>query len=101
MTCYSEAVTETQTFPLLFQVEAVEPTWGNFDCQRLATPAEMAETGNHCVECGVHMTSKVGGGVVQGTMLGYRAHVEAPWGWDGPFCHPCEVVHAVADGYGK
>ena len=75
------------------------PEWGWYECQRLATPAEMAETGNHCAECGVLLTAKVGGGLVQGTVVGYRAHREAPWGWTGPLCRPCDVAHAVADGY--
>lgn len=85
----------------LFSLESVPADWGVVDCQRLATVAEMAEVGCHCVECGVLMAAKVGGGVVAGTMLGYRADAAAPWGFDGPFCRKCEIVHAVADGHGS
>jgi hypothetical protein len=80
----------TETLTRLFDLEPVPADWGLFDVQRLATAAEMAETGNHCVECGVLMVAKVGGGVVTGTVFGFRADVAAPWGWQGPYCYGCE-----------
>lgn len=82
-------------------LESVPASWGVYDCQRLASAAEMAEVGGHCVECGVKLVAKVGGGVVSGTMLGYRGHVDALWGWQGPYCRACEIAHSVADGYGS
>jgi hypothetical protein len=85
--------------PLVSALETVESSWGVFDCARLATATEMAATGCHCAECGVHMTAKVGGGVVAGTMVGYRADAAAEWGWNGPWCYECDKAHAMADGY--
>jgi hypothetical protein len=88
-------VTETLTF----QLEAVPADWGQFTVCRLATLAEMAEVGNHCAECGVLMVAKVGGGVVQGTMVGYRLNVADAWTFTGPWCQGCDKAHAMADGY--
>jgi len=90
-------VTETQTF--LFPLEAVEATWGCFDVARLATAAEMAETGNHCAECGVLMVAKVGGGAVAGTMVGRRSWPTEAWTWYGPKCYGCDKDECIRDGY--
>ena len=83
----------------LFALEAVPADWGVFDVQRLATAAEMAACADHCGECGVHMAAKVGGGVVSGTVLGYRFGADQMWVWSPVLCRKCEIAHSVADGY--
>jgi hypothetical protein len=83
----------------LFPLESVPASWGVFDCQRLASAAEMAACSAHCGECGVHMAAKVGGGVVQGTVVGRRSSASEAWSWSCVLCRSCEVAHSVADGY--
>ncbi len=86
--------------PVVLPLEAVPADWGVYDCQRLATAAEMAACANTC-ECGDLLTAKVGGGLVQGTVLGYRFGADQMWVWSPVLCRSCEIAHAVADGYGS
>ena len=92
---YTANVTETLTFPLV----AVAADWSHFDCQRLATEAEMAEAKGCCSECGVRMVAKVGGAPVAGTVIGYRFGPDTMWVWTGVLCRDCEIAAAIADGY--
>lgn len=85
----------------LFPLAAVPADWAFFDCQRLASPAEMAACADHCGECGEHLVAKVGGGLVQGTVLGFRFGPTDLWVWTKPLCRSCDVAHSVADGYGS
>ena len=63
------------------------------NCATLASPAEMARTGNSCVWCSTVMVAKVGDGMVAGRMLGQRAGVSDEWTWSGPFCQACDKAH--------
>ena len=92
-------MTETLVPTLASCLESVPADWGVFDCARLATAAEMAAATNCCAECGVKMVAKVGGGAVAGTMVGRRADAAAAWTWSGPWCHPCDKAHCIADGF--
>ena len=87
----------TETLTRLFALEAVPDDWGHFDCQRLATAAEMAAHPN-CGDCGQLLVAKVGGGVVQGTVIGRRTDRTHQWEWTLPLCHDCEKLAAIADG---
>ena len=94
---YTDPVTETLTLTL--PLEAVPADWGVYDASRLATLQEMSETEGCCTDCGVKMRAKVGGGVVQGGMVGYRFAADDMWVWAGPYCYDCERDHSIADGY--
>ena len=96
MVGYTGVVTETLT--RLFAFEAVPADWAVFSCQRLATAAEMADCDETCTECATKMTAKVGGGVVAGTMIGYRAGAAEAWAFVGPYCRKCEIDRSIADG---
>ena len=87
----------TETLTLTLPLEAVPADWGVYDAQRLATAAEMAATNNCCGECGSEMRAKVGGGLVQGTVIGYRFGADDMWVWSLVLCRDCEIAHAIAD----
>jgi hypothetical protein len=92
-------VTETLLSPsLAAALESVPAEWGLFSCQRLATATEMAATADHCGECLELMVAKVGGGLVQGTVIGSRPVVTAAWSWSPVLCRSCEIAHCIADG---
>jgi hypothetical protein len=88
-------------FPSLASVLVPVPSdWGFFDCQRLASPVELAACGSRCCECGSALTDKHGW-AAGGTVIGRRSDRTAPWSWSGVLCRPCEIAHSIADGYGN
>lgn len=80
--------------------DVLEAVGGEFwlSCQRVANAVEMAACANCCSECGAALVAKVGGGTVQGTVIGYRSGRDEEFAWTGVLCRSCEIAAAIADG---
>jgi hypothetical protein len=97
-------VTETLSSPvaaaptLASLLSPVPEDWGVWDCQRLATAAEMAACSNRCEECGKTLLDKHGW-PAGGTVIGYRFGPTDLWVWSPVLCRSCEIAHSIADGY--
>ena len=81
-----------------FAFEAVPADWGVFDCQRLATDAELTACHHQCGECGNTLRDKHGWSA-GGLVLGYRFAADGMWVWSPVLCRDCDIAASKADGY--